>query len=229
MAQAGLHALVGVVTQKMSVRKTWLFLGVLLGSMFPDMDNYLVAIGTVTGVENPGEVFHRTFTHSVFTILFMILVFFVVGAVRKDDRWRNLGVGFGVGIALHMLLDLVIWYNGVPLFWPLGTELNFWEGVEKPALLEKLLNPAELLFFGLFFFWLLRSAQNTNTNVPLRPVVRMWMNVMFFLFFLFAFLAFMNLGGFTKTLDMIYGVVYLVGLTAAFFYTIKMRASFEEA
>lgn len=230
MAQAGLHALVGVFTRKSTTAKPWLFLGVLLGSMFPDMDNYLVAIGTVTRiVEEPGEVFHRTFTHSIFTIIIMMAIFYAVGVARKDDRWKNLGYGFGIGIALHMLLDLVIWFNGVPLFWPLGTELNFWAGYTPPEALSKILNPAELLFFGLFFYWLLRTAQGTKTNVPLRPGVRRWMYAMFALFVVFGVLAFIDLGGITATIDLVYGLVYLVGLTAAFVLTVKMRATLEAA
>ena len=227
MAQAGMHALVGVFTRKSAVGRPWLFLGVILGSMFPDMDNYLVAIGTVTGVKEPGEIFHRTFTHSVFTILIMMAVFFIVGIARKEDRWKNLGVGFGIGIALHMLLDLLIWFNGVPLFWPLGAELNFWSNYQPPEMLTKILNPAELLFFGLFFYWMLKTAQDTKTNVPLRPGVRRWMYAMFALFVVFGALAYMNLGSLSSTVNLVYGLVYLVALTAAFVLTIKMRATFE--
>ncbi len=179
MPQAGLHALVGVVTRKQAVRKPWLFLGILLGSIFPDMDNYLVAVGTVTGIQEPDELFHRTFTHSVFTILFIVVLFYVAALIRKDDRWKYFGYGMGVGVAMHMALDLLIWFNGVPIFWPLGSELNFWANYNPPEALVKILNPAELLFFGLYFYWLLRAAQSNNTNVPLRPAVRRWMNVMY--------------------------------------------------
>jgi membrane-bound metal-dependent hydrolase YbcI (DUF457 family) len=229
MAQAGMHALVGLVARNSTKNRTWLFLGVLLGSMFPDMDNYLVAIGTVTGMDEPGEVFHRTFTHSVFTILAVLVIFFVVGTLRKDQRWNNLGIGFGVGIALHMLLDLVIWFNGVPLFWPLGSELNFWSGYSPPEALVKILNPAELLFFGLFFFWLLRTAQTKKTDLNKQKSLQAWMNAMYLLFVVFAVLAFVNIGNLSNTVNLVYGLVYLVALTAAFVYTIQMRKTVEAA
>ena len=197
--------------------------------MMPDMDNYLVAIGTVTGVEAPGEIFHRTFTHSVFTILFLVVLFYIVSTATRDERWKNLGYGLGVGVGLHMLLDLAIWFNGVPLFWPLGTELNFWGNYSPPEALVKFLNPAELLFFGLFFYWLLQSAVKTKTNVPSQPTVRTWAYVMFALFAVFLVLAYVDVGTFTATKDLIYGLVYLVGLTAAFVLTIRMRATLEAA
>ncbi len=227
MPQAGLHALVGVVTRKQAVRKPWLFLGILLGSIFPDMDNYLVAVGTVTGIQEPDELFHRTFTHSVFTILFILVLFYVAALVRKDDRWKYFGYGMGVGVAMHMALDLLIWFNGVPIFWPLGSELNFWANYNPPEALVKILNPAELLFFGLYFYWLLRAAQSNNTNVPLRPAVRRWMNVMYLLFIVFAILAYVELGSFRQITELVFGLTYLIALTAAFVLTIRMRRSFE--
>ena len=42
-------------------------LGLVLGSMFPDLDNYAVAIATLAKLSPAG--LHRTFTHSLFTIL----------------------------------------------------------------------------------------------------------------------------------------------------------------
>lgn len=229
MAQAGMHALVGLVVRKPAQKKTWMFLGVLLGSILPDMDNYLVAIGTITGVENPGEIYHRTFTHSIFTILVVVALFYLIGLIRKDQRWNNLGIGLGIGIALHMALDLLLWFNGVPLLWPLGPELNFWAGYEPPEVLEKILNPLELLFFGLFFYWLLQASQKTKRNIPERKSLRIWMNALFVLFVIFAVLAYLNLGTITSTINLVYGLVYLVALTAAFVYTIRMRAAVEAA
>jgi hypothetical protein len=49
MAQAGLHALVGAAMQKVAPKREWLMLGIILGSLFPDLDNYAVAVATVVG------------------------------------------------------------------------------------------------------------------------------------------------------------------------------------
>ena len=130
---------------------------------------------------------------------------------------------------MHMALDLLIWFNGVPIFWPLGPEYNLWEGFTPPEVLVKFLNPAELLFFGLFFFWLLSLARATKTNMPLQKPLRRWMNAMYLLFAVFAVLAYVNLGTAGDMVELVYGLTYLVALTAAFVFTIRMRATVEAA
>lgn len=224
MANAGLHALAGVLTKNAARNRAWLFLGVILGNMFPDLDNYAVAVATVAGGDTHG--LHRTFTHSVFTILAVLALFHIIALVRGDDRWRNLGTGLGIGIAMHMALDLVIWFNGVPLFWPLGSELNFWENVAPPDwLMTFVASPAELLFFGLYFLWLWRTALAKGTDTTRQRTARAWMLASFILFAVFLPLAYMDLSVFTIA----FGAVYLVSLTAAFVMTIRMRTTVEAA
>jgi hypothetical protein len=43
MPQNGIHAIVGtVVSRNWMPKKEWLVLGVVLGNMFPDLDNFVV-------------------------------------------------------------------------------------------------------------------------------------------------------------------------------------------
>jgi membrane-bound metal-dependent hydrolase YbcI (DUF457 family) len=85
-------------------------LGIIIGSLFPDMDNFAVAVATVARLNTQG--LHRTFTHSLFAILTAVVVFLVIARLRKSPRWANLGLGFAMGIALHMALDLLISITG---------------------------------------------------------------------------------------------------------------------
>ena len=124
MAQAGMHGLVGMAVRKMAGKKEWLVLGLILGSFIPDMDNVGVAFATLTKM--PTEGIHRTLTHSVFFMVAVVAVFYMISQWKKETRWLNLGLGLGLGMLLHSLLDFVIWFNGVELFWPLGGEINFW-------------------------------------------------------------------------------------------------------
>ena len=48
MAQAGIHGMVGVVVRKWTPKKEWLMLGIVLGSILPDMDALAVAYATFT-------------------------------------------------------------------------------------------------------------------------------------------------------------------------------------
>ncbi len=221
MAQAGIHALLGTAIRKIAPKRDWLMLGILLGSLFPDLDNYAVAIATVAKLNTHN--LHRTATHSLLAILVVVVVFVIVAQVSKQPRWANLGIGLGIGIGLHIALDLLIWFNGVELLWPLGGWLNLWEGVTPPAWFAKLLDPAEFLFFALFFAWLAKVAQDHKTDSALSGALRFWVIAMFVLLVVFTPLAYVM----SKGYQTIYGVFYLVSITAACVITIRMRQTIE--
>jgi len=221
MAQAGLHALVGAAFRKVTPKREWLMLGILLGSMFPDLDNYIVAVATVAKLNTQG--LHRTFTHSILAILLAFASFFILGRVRQESRWTNFGIGFGAGIGLHILLDLVIWFNGVELLWPLGGWVNLWEGIQPPNWFAKLLDPAEFVFFALFLAWLAKTAQAYKTNSDFLGTLRRWMIVIIVLLVVFTPLAYIMNKGFLT----IYGIAYLFAITATFVITIRMRQTVE--
>jgi membrane-bound metal-dependent hydrolase YbcI (DUF457 family) len=221
MAQAGLHALVGATVRKLAPTREYLMLGVILGSLFPDLDNYTVAIATIAGRDPAG--LHRTFTHSLFTVLTALLVFLLTGMVRRQPRWTNLGIGLAAGIALHILLDLILWFNGVELLWPLGGWINFWEKVTPPAWLSKLLDPLEFAFLAIFLAWLGSTAGSHHTNRDVMPALRIWTIAMIALFVIFTPLAYLLTKGFFT----IYGLFYLIALTAAFVLTIRMRRTLD--
>ncbi len=221
MAQAGIHALLGAATRKITPKRTWMMLGIILGSLFPDLDNYAVAIATVAKLNTHG--LHRTFTHSLLAILAATVVFVVVAQVSRQPRWANLGAGLGAGIGLHIALDLLIWFNGVEFFWPLGGWINPWESVTPPAWFAKLLDPAEFLFFALFFAWLAKVAQAHKTNPDFIGALRVWTIAMFVLLVVFLPLAYVMRQGFQT----IFGVFYLVSITAAFVITVRMRQTIE--
>ena len=221
MAQAGIHALVGAAVRKVAPSREWLALGIILGSLFPDMDNFAVAIATVARLNTQG--LHRTFTHSLLAIIASFVVFFVVAKLSKQPRWTNLGLGFATGIALHMALDLLIWFNGIELLWPVGGWVNLLEGVKPPDWFSKLLDPAEFLFFALFFAWLAKAAQDKKTNLDFLGSLRVWMIAMVVLLVVFTPLNYAMSRGFTT----IFGVFYLISITAAFVITIRMRQTVE--
>jgi membrane-bound metal-dependent hydrolase YbcI (DUF457 family) len=221
MPQAGLHGIVGAYVRRWTPRREWLFLGLVLGVMFPDLDNIAVAVATVAKL--PKEGLHRTFTHSIFTIAAILVLFYLVAALTKQARWKNLGFGLGIGTGIHILMDLIGWFNGVEILWPIPYELNFWTWYTPPEWLNKLLETAEFLFFGLFFAMLVSLARRSNTDTAYLPRLRFWVVAQFILFALFTVLAFtMTSGYFT-----IYGVLYLLSLFLAFGISIRMRKTIE--
>ncbi len=223
MAQAGIHSMVGMAVRKWTPNRTWLMLGIVLGNMLPDADNLAVAAATLTGGSTKG--LHRTFTHSLFTVAAVVIVFYVVAAITKRPRWGNLGLGLGIGILMHILLDLVIWFNGVEILWPLPSWINLWENVTPPAWWSKLMMPAEFLFLALFFLWLDRAARERATDSSFLGALRVWAVVQGALFVVFTVLVYTMDKGFLT----IYGALYLLALGLAFGVTIRMRETVEAA
>jgi membrane-bound metal-dependent hydrolase YbcI (DUF457 family) len=217
MAQAGIHSILGIAVRKWTPDRTWLMLGILLGSMLPDADNLAVAVATVAKL--PTEGLHRTFTHSLFTSLVVVAVFYIVAQVMKQPRWSNLGVGLGIGILLHIMLDLLIWFNGVAILWPIPSWINFWSDVTPPAWFDKLMMTAEFLFFALFFMGLSTLARRQGTDLEYLRRLRTWTWIEFDLFLIFTALAFFLQKGFMTP----YGLVYLLSLGLAVGVTIRMR------
>jgi membrane-bound metal-dependent hydrolase YbcI (DUF457 family) len=209
------------VTRKVTPHQEWLMLGIILGSLFPDLDNYAVAIATVAKLDTHG--LHRTFTHSLFTILTVLAVFMIIAQVNHQKRWRSLGIGLGIGVGLHIVLDLLIWFNGVALLWPFGGWVNWWENVNPPIWLTKLLDPAEFFFLALFFAWLAKRAQAQKTNSNFNRALRYWLIAMLVLLVVFTPLTYIMREGFQT----IFGVFYLVSITAALVITIRMRQTIE--
>lgn len=223
MSQNGLHAIIGVAARTWMPQKEWLLLGAVLGSMAPDLDNLAVAYATLTGGDTHG--LHRTFTHSVFTVIAMLILFYVVAAATRNQRWNNFGIGFGIGILMHILVDLIVWFNGVEIFWPLGDEVNFWAGFTVPAWLNIILETGEFLAFGLYFLFLISLSRKHNTDAMRQGSVKMLAYVEFALFVVFAGL-FLARGavGLPYT---IFGALYLLSLIAAMAITTKMKQTVE--
>lgn len=223
MPQAGLHAIVGTAARKWMPQKEWLLLGVVLGNMFPDLDNLAVAYATLTGSDTHG--LHRTFTHSIFTILAVLVLFYLIAVLARNWKWNNFGMGFGVGILMHILLDLVLWFNGVALLWPIRYELNFWSWFVAPVWLGILLETGEFLALGLYFLLLVSLAQRQNTDTERRSSSKTWAYVEFILFIVFTALFFSS--GAKGLPYTIFGALYLLSLIVGIVITIRMRRTLE--
>jgi membrane-bound metal-dependent hydrolase YbcI (DUF457 family) len=221
MAQAGIHSMVGMAVRKWTPARKWLMLGIVLGNLFPDADNIAVAAATLMGKSTEG--LHRTFTHSLFFVAAIIIVFYGIAWIIKRKEWGNLGLGLGIGVLMHILLDLLIWFNGVEILWPLDSWINLWVGVTVPEWWQKLMMPAENLFLMLFFLLLTSMARKHETNTDYLGKLRIWTWVQGVLFIVFMVLVFNMDAGFMT----IFGAVYLLSLGLAFGVTIRMRDTVE--
>lgn len=217
MAQAGIHGLLGMAVRKLGGKKEWLLLGILLGSLIPDMDNLGVAVATVAKL--PTEGIHRTATHSIFFAAALVIIFYLVSLIVKKPRWNYLGLGLGLGVLLHILLDLLIWFNGVAILWPIPLWVDLWAKITPPEWFMKFMDPAEFLFMALFLWALGAWARKAATDGGFMKMHRIWLIVEIALFVIFTPLAFIM----TKGYFTIYGALYLFSLFMVFFVTIRMR------
>lgn len=223
MAQAGMHGLVGMAVRKIAGKKEWLLLGLLLGSLIPDMDNVGVAVATL--MKLPTDGIHRTLTHSIFFGVGVVILFYIISKFKKDVRWNNLGLGLGLGILLHSLLDLLLWFNGVAIIWPVPLWLNLWAKVTPPEWFMKFMDPAEFLFFVLFLWALGSWARKFGTDDGFLKTLRIWLILEVAFFVIFTPLAYLMTKGFLT----VFGAVYLFSLFMTFFVTIRMRNTVEAA
>lgn len=223
MAQAGIHSIVGLAVRKWTPSREWLMLGIVLGNPLPDADNLAVAIATITGRATEG--LHRTFTHSLFTVAAVIVAFYIVAWATKRPRWGTLGLGLGIGILMHILLDLLIWFNGVEILWPIPSWVNLWSNVTPPEWWSKLMMPTEFLFFALFFVLLSTKARKQGTDGGFLRTLRVWTVVQSVLFVVFTPLVYTMEKGFMIP----FGALYLLSLGLALGVTIRMRETIEAA
>ena len=221
MAQAGIHSLIGMAVRKWAPKAEWVMLGIILGNLIPDTDNLAVAIATVAKL--PTEGLHRTFTHSLFTILAILVLFYIIAALTKKTHWNNLGIGLGIGVLMHILLDLLLWFNGVAILWPIPSWINIWAGYTPPEWFDKLMLSAEYLFLSLYFILLYSLARNYKTDQDYQKTMLAWATIQAVLFLVFTFLVYTMSKGFTT----VNGVVYLLSLFLAIGVTIRVRKTVE--
>jgi membrane-bound metal-dependent hydrolase YbcI (DUF457 family) len=196
-------------------------LGIVLGNLLPDADNLAVAAATLIGRSTEG--LHRTFTHSLFTVATVIIVFYAVAWATKRPRWGNLGLGLGAGVLMHILLDLLVWFNGVEILWPIPSWVNLWSNVTPPEWWSKLMMPVEFLFFALFFVLLDVTARRHGTDDRFLRPLQVWIGVQGVLFVIFTVLVYtMEKGVMTP-----FGALYLLSLGLAFGVTLRMRETVE--
>lgn len=221
MPQAGIHGLIGLATRKLPISREWLLLGLILGNVVPDLDAVLVAVATLSGGDTHG--LHRTWSHSIITILGLIGIFQVLSIIRRSPRIGNLGLGLGLGMLMHSITDLFIWFRGVQLFWPWFPEINFWHNYSPPDWwYTRLEYSLEFGLIGLFLYVLLKLATSQDTDTEFIPRLKKWIGLELTLFVVFTILVFTWSGYF-----IIFGAAYIFSLHLLVFISIRMRQTLD--
>ncbi len=210
MPQPGLHAVLALATRKIFPHRPWFPLGLVLGSVIPDLYGYAQAVAVSVAKMDPIRAeanFHRTATHSLLFALFLGIVFWLLSLAKKSKEIASFGFGLATGMAvLHTLPDLFAWFDGVAVLWPFLT-VNLWSSVHLSETVENLLRAGNFFAFGFYFCYLnsLAKKAGTSTNYLQRLRINTW--VQFALGTIFAVLA-MFLS--TKTYSLLDGAVLLL-------------------
>jgi membrane-bound metal-dependent hydrolase YbcI (DUF457 family) len=212
-----------LAVRRWAAGRKWLLLGIVLGNLLPDADNLFVAVATLTGRSTEG--LHRTFTHSIFFVAALIAVFEVIALISRKKHWRNLGRGLGVGVLMHIALDLLVWFNGVEILWPLDSWVNLWPGIVMPDWWTRLMLPLENATLALFLIMLAELARKQGTDEAYLGWLRIWIWVQSGLAVVFLVMVYAMESGYLTP----FGAVYLLSLFLVAGIAIRMRSTIDHA
>jgi membrane-bound metal-dependent hydrolase YbcI (DUF457 family) len=125
VAPTGAHGIIGLALTR-TTRNPHIRVGLVLGSIFPDLDLTFGMILALLGwIDTPNAV-HRTFSHSLLVVIILaafgaVLVLQGPSINHKQVGW--LLVGMVVGVLAHILMDMLLW-TPLPIFWPLDLDVG---------------------------------------------------------------------------------------------------------
>lgn len=226
MAQSGIHAFSGIVLSKYFKQQKWLAPSIIIGSMLPDIDIFLSALAFILGtpVQTAELIFHRTFTHSIFTLITIYLTFLCIAEIKSNENFKIIGRGVCIGILLHIILDLLFWFKSVHLFWPLPTDsIDLWS-LNVPELFYKITFSLEFILFRIYGWYLINSfiKYPGNQGWFIKYISR-WINIEFIFFVISIAYIYLNMPGY----KVFFTIMYIPSLMMALFSTYILREMFN--
>lgn len=226
MPQAGAHAIIGFYGSRLIKSKKGFIPGAVMGSILPDIDIFMAAFSFVfLDVPDPEHYFHRKATHSLFFIMFVYLLFQIIGELRSSKSIQYWGKGLAFGIFLHILADSFLFLHGIQPLWPLTLEWDLWKYYSPLPMVSNTLLSLEFLFFRILAWILIQfsiQADSIQHNWFL-PWLAKWQKIELYLFILFIGLTLINISWF----NIVFGIFYLPSFTMALFSLWLMRDVLE--
>ena len=226
MAQAGFHAAFGYQLRRIIPSERRLFPSIIFGSILPDLDIVVVAIGSLFyPISHSEKLFHRSFSHSFFTIILMYLVFSFISEWKKQPLYKSIGKGLVLGILSHIIIDTFFWFREIQFLWPLPLHpFNFWSFWEAPDWLHRSMLVIEFFcFYWYAWFLISRHIQQPNRQSWIIKYLQYWKSFGGILFLIFIFLAYWKPAGFL----VIFGAAYIPSIIMALWATYMSRDALE--
>ena len=236
MAQSGIHAFSGIILSKLFKQKKWFAPSLILGSILPDVDILFSAIAFLFGASIvEAEEIHRTFTHSIFTVLIIYLVFLSIKEIKSDKKFKIIGKGICIGMTAHIILDVCLWFHDISLLWPLQPYLidpiNIWGNISlsHSPVFKKILLAFEFIMFRLYGWFLINQFINIknigNTPIWFIKYMTKWIKIEFILFITFLLLIYININ--INIYMILFTLMYIPSLMMALISTYVLRNVFN--
>jgi len=235
MAQSGIHAFSGIILSKFLKNEKWFVPSLIFGSILPDIDILFSAIAFLLGSTiDDAESIHRTFTHSLFTIIIIYFIFLSITEITSKQKFRVIGKGLCTGMIIHVVLDLFLWFESISLLWPIQPYLmqpiNIWNDIafSDNQMLKKILLSLEFILFRIYGWFLInkfidnRNVENCSWFIK---YISRWIKIEFLLFLLFVLLIYLNIN--IKTYMIFFTTMYIPSLIMALISTYILRDVFN--
>ena len=226
MAQAGLHVALGYQFQRIIPYERRLFPAIIFGAILPDLDILVVAIGSLFNpISHSEELFHRSFTHSFFTLITMYLLFAILAEWKKRPVFKSIGKGLALGMLSHIILDTFLWFRAIQFLWPLPLEpFNLWSLWETPDWIHRSMLVLEFFFFRWYAWFLInKHLRMPNRHSWIIQYLQIWKRWETIFFILFPLLALWN----PPIFFVLFGGAYIPSLIMALWATYMSRNALE--
>ena len=226
MAQAGLHAALGYQFQRIIPSEKRLLPAVIFGAILPDLDIVVVAIGSfLYPISYSVELFHRSFSHSFFTLIAIYLLFLILSEWKKRTIYKTIGKGLVLGILSHIILDTFLWFREIQFLWPLPLEpFNLWSLWETPDWIHRSMLVLEFFCFRWYAWFLITQHIKTPGNQAwFVKYLNKWKKWEDYIFLLFIILVIWN----PPFFKILFGIAYIPSLIMALFSTYMSRNALE--
>jgi len=226
MAQAGLHAAAAYQLKRVIPYEKRLFPSLIFGAMLPDLDIIVVALASLFYPISQAEaIFHRTFSHSFFTLIFIYLFSAILSELKKKPVLKSAGKGIALGMLTHLLIDTLIWFRQIDLLWPLPLQpVNLWYFWETPPLAIQILLIFEFFCFRWYAWFLITQHLKAPGNQSwFVKYLNIWKNLGTYIFLFFIIMLIWNPSFF----NILFGIAYIPSLIMALFSTYVSRDALE--
>ena len=226
MAQAGLHAALGYQLRRIAPIEKRLLPAVIFGAILPDLDTVIVAIGSLFyPIAHSEALFHRTFSHSFFTIIMIYLLFASLAEWKKQRIYKSIGKGLVLGMLSHIIIDTFFWFRGIQFLWPLPIEpFNFWSFWEAPAWIHHSMMVFDFFcFYWYAWFLITKHIDSPNQQSWIIKYLQVWKKLEGILFVFFILMALWNPHNFIA----LFGTAYIPSIIMMLWSTYMSRNALE--